>query len=331
MKAIHVDATQADRTLVWQTSADPTFGADEVLVEIHATALNRADLMQRAGNYPPPPGAPDIIGLEMAGVIAQTGADVQGWQVGDRVCALLPGGGYAEQVAVPQAMLMPIPTGWDFNTAAGLPEVYLTAFVNLYMEANLQPGETVLVHGGASGVGTAAIQLLQASGNPVIVTAGSADKCAACTALGADLAINYRAEDFVERVRAFTNSQGSSGQGVDVIMDMVGADYLAKNLSLLKLKGRLVFISTLSGTKTEIDLRHLMGKRLRLIGSVLRSRSLAEKVAIKETFMAKFWPLVEAGTIKPVIDSIYPIAQANVAQQQMAENRNIGKIILQVR
>lgn len=331
MKAIHVDATQADRTLVWQTSADPTFGADEVLVDIHATALNRADLMQRAGNYPPPPGAPDIIGLEMAGVIAQTGADVQGWQVGDRVCALLPGGGYAEQVAVPQAMLMPIPTGWDFNTAAGLPEVYLTAFVNLYMEASLQPGETVLVHGGASGVGTAAIQLLQASGNPVIVTAGSDDKCAACADLGADLAINYRTEDFVERVRTFTNSQGSSGQGVDVIMDMVGADYLAKNLSLLKLKGRLVFISTLSGTKTEIDLRHLMGKRLRLIGSVLRSRALAEKVAIKETFMAKFWPLVEAGTIKPVIDTIYPIAQANVAQQQMAENRNIGKIILQVR
>jgi putative PIG3 family NAD(P)H quinone oxidoreductase len=262
----------------------------------------------------------------MAGVIAQTGADVQGWQVGDRVCALLPGGGYAEQVAVPQAMLMPIPTGWDFNTAAGLPEVYLTAFVNLYMEASLQPGETVLVHGGASGVGTAAIQLLQASGNPVIVTAGSADKCAACADLGADLAINYRTDDFVERVRAFTN-----GQGVDVIMDMVGADYLAKNLSLLKLKGRLVFISTLSGTKTDIDLRHLMGKRLRLIGSVLRSRALAEKVAIKETFMTKFWPLVEAGTIKPVIDTTYPIAQANTAHQQMAENRNIGKIILQVR
>ncbi|MCE7981352.1 MAG: NAD(P)H-quinone oxidoreductase [Caldilinea sp. CFX5] len=326
MKAIHVDTQQPDRPLVWGETADPTFGPDEVLVDIHATALNRADLMQRAGNYPPPPGAPDIIGLEMAGVIAQTGANVQGWQVGDRVCALLPGGGYAEQVAVPQSMLMPIPTGWDFNTAAGLPEVYLTAFVNLYMEASLQPGETVLVHGGASGVGTAAIQLLKASGNPVIITAGSADKCAACADLGADLAINYRAEDFVEQVRAFTN-----GQGVDVIMDMVGADYLTKNLSLLKLKGRLVFISTLSGTKTEIDLRHLMGKRLRLIGSVLRSRTLAEKVAIKENFMTKFWPLVEAGTIKPVIDTIYPIAQANAAHQQMAENRNIGKIILQVR
>lgn len=326
MKAIHVDTTGVGRPLVWQETADPAFDPDEVLVEIHATALNRADLMQRAGNYPPPPGASEIIGLEMAGVIAQIGAHVRGWQVGDRVCALLPGGGYAEKVAVPQAMLMPIPTGWDFTTAAGLPEVYLTAFVNLYMEANLQPGETVLVHGGASGVGTAAIQLLKATGNPVIITAGSADKCAACTQLGADLAINYRNEDFVERVRAFTK-----GQGVDVIMDMVGADYLAQNLSLLKLKGRLVFISTLSGAKTEIDLRHLMGKRLRLIGSVLRSRALAEKVAIKENFMARFWPLVEAGPIKPVIDSVSPMTQVNEAHQQMAENRNIGKLILQVR
>ena len=325
MKAIHVDTTREDRPLLWQETAEPTFGPDEVLVEIYATALNRADLMQRAGNYPPPPGASEIMGLEMAGVISQIGANVHGWQVGDRVCALLPGGGYAEKVTVPQQMLMPIPADWDFLTAAGLPEVYLTAFVNLYMEANLQHGETVLVHGGASGVGTAAIQLLKASGNPVIVTAGSADKCAACTQLGADLAINYRDEDFVEWVRTFTN-----GQGVDVIMDMVGADYLAKNLSLLKLKGRLVFISTLSGTKTEIDLRHLMGKRLRLIGSVLRSRALAEKIAIKENFMARCWPLVKAGTIKPVIDSVYPIAQINEAQAQMAANRNIGKIILQI-
>lgn len=326
MKAIHVDTAQVGHPLVWQETPDPTYGPAEVLVDIHATALNRADLMQRAGNYPPPPGASEIIGLEMAGVIAQTGANVQGWQVGDRVCALLPGGGYAEKVAVPQQMLMPIPTGWTFTTAAGLPEVYLTAFVNLYMEANLQPGETVLVHGGASGVGTAAIQLLKASGNPVIITAGSADKCAACTQLGAKLAINYREADFVEQVRAFTD-----GKGVDVIMDMVGADYLTQNLSLLKLKGRLVFISTLSGGKSEIDLRQLMGKRLRLIGSVLRSRSLTEKVAIKENFMARCWPQVESGALQPVIDRIYPITQVNEAQQQMAENRNIGKLILQVR
>jgi putative PIG3 family NAD(P)H quinone oxidoreductase len=238
----------------------------------------------------------------------------------------LSGGGYAEQVVVPGAMLMPIPEGWDFTLAAGLPEVYLTAFVNLYMEAAIQPGEIALVHGGASGVGTAAIQLLQASGNPVIVTAGTDEKVAACRDLGADLAINYRTQDFVAEVKAFT-----AGKGVDVIMDMVGADYLAKNLGLLKLKGRLVWISTLSGAQTQIDLRQVMGKRLRLIGSVLRSRTLEEKVAIKTNFMMRFWPQVESGSIKPVIETIYPIAEANAAQAQMAENRNIGKIILQVK
>jgi len=326
MQAIQVDTTQTGRPLVWQATADPTFGPDEVLVDVKTTALNRADLAQRAGHYPPPPGASDIIGLEMAGQIAEIGANVRNWKVGDRVCALLPGGGYAERVTVPQEMLMPIPSGWSYEQAGAMPEVYLTAFVNLYMEANVQPGETVLVHGGASGVGTAAIQLLKASGNPVLVTAGSADKCAACANLGADLAINYREEDFAEKVGAFTN-----GVGVDVILDMVGADYLARNLSLLKLKGRMVFIALLSGSQAPIDLGLLQRKRLRLIGSLLRSRALAEKIEIKEKFMTRFWPLLEAGKIQPVIDSVYPIAQANEAQQRMAENRNIGKIVLQVR
>jgi putative PIG3 family NAD(P)H quinone oxidoreductase len=326
MNAIFVDATQPSRPLRWQPAPDPVVGPDEVIVAIHATALNRADLMQRAGNYPPPPGAPDILGLEMAGEIIKLGGQVQGWRVGDHVCALLPGGGYAEQVAVPQQMLMPIPQGWSFAQAGAMPEVYLTAFVNLYMEANVRPGETVLVHGGASGVGTAAIQLLHASNNPVIVTASSSDKCAACTKLGADCAINYQEEDFVERVHAFTN-----GAGVDVIMDMVGAGYLARNLSLLKLKGRLVFISMLSGGQSEIDLGALMRRRLRLIGSVLRSRSVAEKIEIKERFLTRFWPLLEDGTIQPVIDAVYPITQVNEAHQRMAENRNIGKLVLQVR
>lgn len=326
MKAIHVDATQLGRPLLWQETPDPMAGPEEVIVDIYATALNRADLMQRAGNYPPPPGVPDILGLEMAGVISKLGAHVQGWQVGDRVCALLPGGGYAERVAVPQSMLMPIPHGWSFEQAGAFPEVYFTAFVNLYMEAALQPGEMVLVHGGASGVGTAAIQLLKATGNLVIVTAGSVEKCAACTNLGADLAINYKERDFVEPIKAFTD-----GAGVDVILDMVGADYLARNLSLLKLRGRLVFISMLSGGQTEIDLGALMRRRLRMIGSVLRSRSLAEKVEIKEQFMQRFWSHLEDGSIQPVIDSVYPIAQANEAQQRMTENQNIGKIVLQVR
>lgn len=327
MKAIVVDEASPDRTLRWaEVESLPPIGPQEVLVEIHATALNRADLMQRQGNYPPPPGASPILGLEMAGTVAAVGTGVADWQVGDRVCALLPGGGYAEQVIVPAAMLMPIPLGWDFTMAAGLPEVYLTAFLNLYLEAAIQPGEVALVHGGASGVGTAAIQLLKASGNSVIVTAGSEEKVAACRELGADLAVNYRTTDFVDAVKTFTG-----GKGVDVIMDMVGADYLAHNLGLLKLKGRLVWISTLSGAQTQIDLRQVMGKRLRLIGSVLRSRTLEEKVAIKEAFMRRCWPQVEAGALKPIIEAIYPIDQANQAQQQMAENRNIGKIILQVK
>lgn len=327
MKAIFVDESSDARTLQWQEGGELTpMGTDDVLVDIHATALNRADLMQRRGNYPVPPGASQILGLEMAGTVAEVGADVTEWQTGDRVCALLSGGGYAEQVVVPAAMLMPIPDGWDFTLAAGLPEVFLTAFVNLYMEAAIQPGEVALVHGGASGVGTAAIQLLKASGNPVIVTAGTEEKVAACRELGADLAINYREEDFAEAVKQFT-----AGKGVDVIMDMVGADYLARNLELLKLRGRLVFISTLSGADAEINLRLVMGKRLRLIGSVLRSRSLEEKVTIKENFTSRFWADVENGTIRPIIETTYPIADANAAQQQMAENRNIGKIILQVR
>lgn len=326
MKAIVVDATLPARPMLWQDQAEPAMGADDVLVDVYATALNRADLMQRAGGYPPPPGASDIIGLEMAGVIAAVGSHVTGWRVGDRVCALLPGGGYAERAAVPQQMLMPLPANWSFVQAAAMPEAFLTAYVNLYMEAALQPGETVLVHGGASGVGTAAIQLLRASGNPVIVTAGSDAKCERCLELGCDRAINYRRDDFAHAVRDFT-----AGAGVDVILDMVGADYFAQNVSLLRLKGRLVFISTLSGGRTEFDIRQLMGRRLRLIGSVLRSRTLAEKVEIKERFVQQFWAQLESGAIQPVIDTILPIQEAEAAHTLMAENRNIGKIVLTVR
>ncbi len=326
MKAIVIQTEQENKPLVWQDVPNPIYAPDEVLVNIHATALNRADLMQRAGNYPPPPGAPEILGLEMAGTIAAAGSDVSGWQVGDRVCALLPGGGYAEQVNVPQAMLMPIPTGWSFEQAAAIPEVFYTAFVNIFMEANLQPGETVLIHGGASGVGTAGIQMVHAAGNPVFITAGTDAKAARCAELGADLAINYKQEDFADRIKSHTN-----GAGVDVILDMVGADYLARNIDLLKRCGRLVFISTLSGSRTEIDLRYLMGRRLRLIGSVLRSRSLTEKVAVKERFMTQFWDKLVDGSICPIIDSAWPITEANEAHEYMRQNKNIGKIILHVR
>ncbi len=325
MKAIIVDMSTPDRTLRWQDAPDLTPAPGEVLVDVHATALNRADLFQRAGHYPPPPGASELLGLEMAGVVAELGEGVEGWNVGDKVCALLPGGGYAEQVTVPAAMAMPIPAGWSMTQAAALPEVYLTAWVNLFVEAALQPGELVLVHGGASGVGTAAIQLCRAAGNPILVTAGSEEKCDACRELGATQAINYRTGDWAAAARA------AAPDGVDVILDMVGADYLEANLALLRLRGRLVFISTLSGGKSAIDIRQLMGRRLRLIGSVLRSRTLAEKVAIRDGFLAQFGSALADGRIAPVIDGVYPVTQANEAHARMADNRNIGKIVLAVR
>ncbi|MCK6627621.1 MAG: NAD(P)H-quinone oxidoreductase [Anaerolineae bacterium] len=326
MKAIVIQTEQENRPLAWQDTPTPAYSADEVLVDVYATALNRADLAQRAGNYPPPPGASPILGLEVAGRIAALGANVTGWQVGDRVCALIPGGGYAEQVNIPAAMLMPIPDDWSFEQGAAVPEVFYTAYVNIFIEAQFQKGETVLIHGGASGVGTAAIQLVREADGRAIATAGSDEKIAYLAGLGADLAINYKKEDFAERVLAHTN-----GQGVDIILDNVGAAYLEQNVRLLKLKGRLVFIGTMSGSRTEVNIGALMGRRLRLIGSVLRPRSLAEKVEIKEKFMAHFWPLLLNGTIAPIIDSVYSIEQANEAHQRMAENKNIGKIILKVR
>ena len=326
MKAIVVQHGQEGNPLRWEDVADPAYGADGVLVNIHAAALNRADLMQRAGNYPPPPGAPDIMGLEMAGQIVALGDKVTQWQVGDRVCALLPGGGYAEQVNVPQQLLMPIPEAWSYAQAAAIPEVFYTAYVNLFMEANLQPGETVLIHGGASGVGTAAIQMAHQAGCQVLTTAGTDEKIGRCAELGADLAINYKQDDFVARVKAHTASAG-----VDVILDIVGAAYLERNLELLKIRGRLVFISLLGGAQTELNIGALMRRRLRLIGSVLRPRSLEEKVEIKDRFMTQFWGQLLDGAIQPIIDSVYPIEKTAEAHDHMANNKNIGKIILQVR
>ncbi len=325
MKAIQVGKGPA-RDLSWTDVPDPAYGPGEVLVEVYATALNRADLMQRAGNYPPPPGAPDIMGLDMAGRIAAVGPDVRGWQSGDAACALLGGGGYAEKAAVPAEMLMRVPEGWSFEQAAALPEAYLTAFLNVFLEAGFQAGETVLVHGGASGVGTAAIQLVKHSGGRVVATAGSATKVARCRELGADLAIDYKAGDWAAHVRDYTD-----GGGVDIVLDMVGAPYLERNIAALKVKGRLVLISTLGGSKGEIDLRGLMGKRARIIGSVLRARPQAEKAEITRRFVERFWPALDSGEIQPVIDRVYPVQEAASAQQRMAENQNIGKIVLKVR
>jgi NADPH2:quinone reductase len=328
MKAIHVESDEPGRPMVWRETADPVPGPGEVLVDVYAAALNRADLLQRAGGYPAPPGASTILGLDIAGQVSQLGQGVTGRKVGERVCALLAGGGYAERAVVPEGMLMPIPGGWSFEEAAALPEAYLTAFTNLFLEAEFQPGETLLVHGGASGVGTALIQLAKAAEGRVIATAGSVEKAGLCRALGADLAVNYREEDFVARTRTFREENGVD---VNVIIDMVGADTFQHNLSLLGARGRMVSIATLSGAQVVLNLGELMSRRLRLIGSVLRARSLAEKVEITRRFMERFWPMLEAGTIRPVIDSVYPIEQVEDAHRRMAANLNMGKIALKIR
>lgn len=326
MHAIEVDQTASGPQLVWREVADPTPLPGEALVEIHASTLNRADLAQAAGNYPPPPGAPDIMGLDMAGEIIGVGEGVTGWRKGDRVCALLAGGGYAERAAVDQRLLMPMPSGWSPEEAACLPEAYLTAYVNIFMEAGFRSGETLLVHGGASGVGTAAIQLVNRAGGRVIATAGRPDKLVACREQGADLVIHYKEDDFVESVSQYTRSEG-----VDVILDMVGGAYLARNLILLKVGGRVVFIATLGGAEAEIDIGYLMRKRARLIGSVLRPRSLAEKEEIIKRFRRQFWSRIEEGHIRPVIDRVVPVAEAGAAHETMRAYENIGKIVLKVR
>ncbi|MEM6337965.1 MAG: NAD(P)H-quinone oxidoreductase [Bacteroidota bacterium] len=309
--------------LRWAEVADPVAGTGEVIVDVEATALNRADLLQRSGRYPVPEGASEILGLEMAGRISELGDGVTEWAVGDSVCALLSGGGYAERVRVPAAMLMPVPSGWSMQEAGAMPETFYTAYVNLVLEAGLHSGETVLIHGGASGVGTSAIQLAVAQGFTVYATAGTDEKCRTCEQLGATRAFNYKTTDFAEALR------GQTG-GVDVILDPVGADYLGRNVDLLNVRGRLVLIGLLSGARAELDLSKLLLRRLRVIGSVLRSRSLAEKIDIRDRFMAEIFPLMDAGRLRPVIDSSYPIQHAHDAHERMRHNLNIGKIGLSI-
>lgn len=323
MKGIVVKGEKGNPVLVWEEVADVECGADEVLVAVQATAVNRADLSQAQGNYPPPPGASEILGLEMAGVIEAVGSEVTGWQVGDRVCALLPGGGYAEKAAVPQGMLMPVPEAWSMAQAAAIPEVWFTAYVNLFLEGTLQPGERVLIHAGGSGVGTAAVQLAHDLGAEAYVTAGAEEKLQRCRELGAVLAINYKEQDFLQEVMAFTN-----GEGVDLILDPVGAAYLDKNMQVLRRYGRLVSIGLLSGPKAEMNLGLLLGKRLRVIGSTLRTRPLAEKIEITRQFREDYWPKLRSGELQPVIDTTFPIEEAQAAHEYVAQDRNIGKVIL---
>ena len=316
--------------LAYREVPEPSLRPGEVMVDVHATALNRADLSQRAGHYPPPEGESEILGLEMAGVVREVPRGVTGVHAGDRVCALLPGGGYAERVAVPAGMLMPVPEGWSFAQAAALPEAAFTAFLNLFLEANLRAGERVLVHGGASGVGSAAIQQAVLAGASVFATAGTEPKVEACTALGAELAIDYRHRDFAEAVRAHVGAAPDAGC-VDVVLDMVGEAYFERNLDLLRVGGRMVFIASLSGRKATFDIRTLMAKRATLKGSTLRSRPPAEKVRIREAFEERFGQALAEGRLDPVVDSVVPIERVEEAHERMLANRNIGKIVLLVR
>ncbi len=325
MKAIVVKKGDKEPLLSWEEVPDIQCGPEEVLVNVMATAVNRADLLQAMGLYPPPPGESEILGLEMAGVIAAIGDTVQSRQIGDKVLALLPGGGYAQQVAVHHQMLIELPDSWPFVEGAAIPEVWLTAFLNLFIEGSLQSGETVLIHAGGSGVGTAGIQMAREAGAFVYITAGAEEKLEKCRGLGAALALNYKEQDFFEEVMTATG-----GNGVDLILDPVGGAYLNQNLSILKENGRLVNIGLLGGNTAEMNLAAILGKSLRIIGSRLRPRPLTEKIAITQQFKERFWPLLEGGKIQPVIDTVFPIEEVQAAHAYVRENRNTGKVILEV-
>ncbi|HET7279589.1 MAG TPA: NAD(P)H-quinone oxidoreductase [Dermatophilaceae bacterium] len=304
---------------------DPTAGPGEVVVDVAATAINQADLQQRRGVYPPPPGASDVLGLECSGTISAVGDGVERWQVGDEVCALLVSGGYADKVVVPAGQLLPIPPGVSLADAAALPEAACTVWSNVFMIAALRPGETFLVHGGGGGIGTMAIQLAHALGAKVATTVGSEEKAETCRRLGADLAVNYREQDFVEEVRAATG-----GAGADVILDNMGAKYLARNLDALATRGRLVVIGLQGGAKAELNLSQLMAKRAAVISTSLRARPAAEKATIVAAVREHVWPLVESGRIRPVVHARYPLAQAADAHRAMESSGHIGKILLTV-
>jgi len=303
----------------------PRSGAGEVLVKVAAAGVNRADLMQRRGQYPPPPGVSDVLGLELSGEIVALGPEARRWRIGDRVCALVAGGGYAEFCVVPDALCLPVPAGVSLVDAAALPEALFTVWTNVFDRGALHAGEALLVHGGSSGIGTAAIALTRAFGARVFATAGTPEKCAACERLGAERAIDYRTEDFVPIVR-----EATGGRGVDVILDMVGAAYLPRNIEALADGGRLVLIATMSGSRAEVDLRLLMSRRLVLTGSTLRPRSVAEKAAIARALEERVWPLLEARTVAPVIHARFPLAQAAEAHRVMEASTHIGKLLLVV-
>ena len=302
---------------------DPMPGAGEVLITVAAAGVNRPDVMQRRGRYPPPPGASDIPGLEVSGTIAALGDGVTGWNMGDKVCALVAGGGYATLCVAPAAQCLPVPASVELVAAAAIPETLFTVWTNMFDRGRLKSGETALVHGGSSGIGTTAIQLAVARGARVFATAGSDEKCRACERLGASRAINYRQDDFVEQVRALTG-----GRGVDLILDMVGGEYVARNLAALALEGRLVQIGLMGGEAAPIDFRRILGQRLTITGSTLRPRSVAEKGAIADALRQEVWPLLEQGRVKPIIYRTFPLKEAAAAHRLMESSEHIGKIVL---
>jgi putative PIG3 family NAD(P)H quinone oxidoreductase len=315
--------------LAWQEVPDVTADVGEVVIDVVAAGINRADLLQAAGNYPPPPGASEIIGLEVSGRVSALGPGVTAWTVGDPVCALLAGGGYAERVAVPAGQVMPVPDGVDLHQAAGLPEVACTVWSNLVMTAHLSSGQTVLFHGGASGIGTHGIQVAHALGCRVAVTAGSAEKLALCRELGADVTINYRDEDFVERIRAETG-----GAGADVILDLMGAAYLDRNIDALAPDGRLVVIGFQGGVKAELNLGTLMAKRAAVISTALRTRPVdgpSGKSAIVDEVVANVWPMIADGRVRPLIGAELPIKDAAEGHRLLASGEVSGKVLLRLR
>jgi NADPH2:quinone reductase len=303
---------------------DPVAGQGEVLIRVEAAGVNRPDVLQRRGRYPVPPGASDIPGLEVAGSIVALGSGVEGWHVGDRVCALVAGGGYATLCVAPAPQCLPVPAGFDFISAGALPETFFTVWTNVFDRGRLRAGESALFHGGSSGIGTTAIQLAVARGARVFATAGSDDKCRACEALGASRAINYRRDDFVEAVKSLTN-----GRGVDLILDMVGAEYLARNIASLASGGRLVEIGFMGGTSSAaLDLGEVMRRRLTITGSTLRPRSVEEKGMIAADLKREVWPLLERGLVKPVIFRTFPLAEAAAAHRMMESSEHVGKLVL---
>ena len=323
MHAITISEPGGPEALVWDEVPDPVAGEGEVLVEVVATAVNRADIMQRQGFYDPPPGASRYPGLECSGRITEVGPGVSGWSVGDEVCALLAGGGYAQKVAVPAGQLLPVPRGIDLKLAAALPEVVCTVWSNVFMVAHLRPAETLLVHGGSSGIGTMAIQLGKAVGAKVAVTAGTKEKLDYCAELGADVLVNYREQDFVAEI-----AQATGGAGADVILDNMGAKYLDRNVQALAVNGRLAIIGLQGGIKAELNIAALLGKRAAISATSLRARPLGEKAAIVAAVREHVWPLIESGQVRPVVDRELPMSEAAAAHQVVEDSGHIGKVLL---